>query len=131
MRKNLILIILIMFCSILHSQNIESKIQSIVKDHIQNYEINNKSIDNLIVYYENDFFNDIYKLPNIIVLNNRNDLFKLIKRKTYLINFKVHIEDNKLYVSAVHFKVERDKRKINMINQMDGKDYYICDLIEK
>jgi len=46
-----------------------------------------------------------------------------------LINFKTVIKDDKLYIYALHFKVEKNKKGINMINQMDGKDYYICDLI--
>lgn len=127
--RSFILYCVLLFSSINYGQGVESKIENTIINHIEEYRLNNKDINNLIVFYENTFYDKLYENKNIIVLNNRNDLKRLIKNSTYLINFKTVIKDDKLYIYALHFKVEKNKKGINMINQMDGKDYYICDLI--
>ena len=127
--RGFILYCVLLFSSLSYGQDVGAKIENTIISHIEKYRLNNKNIDNLIVFYENTFYNKLYEDKEIIVLNNRNNLKRLIKNSTYLINFKTVIKDDKLYIYALHFKLEKNKKGINMINQMDGKDYYICDLI--
>lgn len=123
--RSFVLYCVLLVSSINYGQGVESKIENTIINHIEEYRLNNKDINNLIVFYENTFYDKLYENKNINVLNNRNDLKRLIKNSTYLINFKTVIKDDKLYIYALHFEVEKNKKGINMINQMDGKDYYI------
>jgi len=129
--KNFILLTFLIINFWGYGQNIESKIENIISEHIADYQSENKNINVLIIFYEDTFFEKLYEDKNVILLNNRNDIKKMIKKDTYLIHFKTVIENNKLYFYAIHFKVEKNKKGVTMINQMNGNEYYICDLIDK
>lgn len=126
-----ILIIILFIHGSIYSQNVDLKIDNIIKSHIEDYLVRNNSMDNLLVSYENVFFSGVYERQNLIVLNNTVNVRKYVKDNTYMINFRLLIKDDKLYISTVHFRIKKIRKGIERINQMDGNDYYICDLIDK
>ncbi len=129
--KKLYVIFLCFFYLTTNSQSLDNKFNKILEDHVKEFKLNYKNHDTILVCCENEFLNPFFLSSQEIILSNRLNIRKYIKKSTYMILFRFYIKENKMYISASHFKVEKKIRKINMINLMDGKEYYICDLVEK